>query len=459
MSRSMGTPTLFKGLQPSRFRLIPLDVAVDGSPQPDTQVGAAPVSTRLEFVNLLISLSATGRTVAIQDDLGRYISCGANRILPNALIGRPAQYVRRIGRKEQFRIHHCVAKGTFAFQSLDGGGIYNRAADGVVGGGEEDDHRYFLGYSNASLGGYVTLTQCDVEQSTWMVHPVGLSSKGDDPSGGEHLIFLGVVTHEGQFLLERAAEGTGPRWREDLDEILQSVLETLPDGSCTFFQHPATGDQWSIVKYDGTTLGMVVSTSRFPPSLAAECHDDLTLLYKKSIDPRQVRKMEELGLDRKHITGKELAALMMDYDEQHGLSSRNTHLSKVEEDLQALQGKMNENIQSILNTMEKASDIESKTSELLEQSKQFKKRAAKLPKGWRRTTILAGAGLGAGAGAVVGWLIGGPGGSLILATEGAEIGAVAVTGSVLGLAICSNRTVSFWSRRFVQFAFPTTSRI
>jgi hypothetical protein len=67
--------------------------------------------------------------------------------------------------------------------------------------------------------------------------------------------------------------------------------------------------------------------------------------------------------------------------------------------------------------------------------------------------MLAGTGLGVATGALVGWLTGGPGGTLILASEGVEIAAVAAAAGIMGGAIGANRTVSFWSRRFVKFAY------
>ena len=62
--------------------------------------------------------------------------------------------------------------------------------------------------------------------------------------------------------------------------------------------------------------------------------------------------------------------------------------------------------------------------------------------------------LGAGTGALAGWLLGGPGGALILATEGLEIATGAATAAVLGGSIGATTIVSFWSRKFVRLIFP-----
>jgi hypothetical protein len=417
MSRKSAIPRLVQGLNPSRFKIIPLDV--EGNPTKSL------IQSRSEFVSLLTSASAKGQKVAIQDEHGMFISCGIKFAPTNST---PAQYGRRIGGFEQFQIEHCYSKGTFAFRSHN-----NLRLDYI-----------------RQLG-IVAFKQRTMEEATWMIHPLGFSS---GEKGSEHIIFVGVADQNGTFLVERVAEGVGPEWKTDLERIIECIFKDLPDGSCSVFQHPITNHQWTIAKYDAEKVAILVSSENFPYGLASECHDELTLVYKNSIDSKRVKNMEERGLDRDRIVGKELAGLMLEYDEQYYASVRNAKLSKAEQDIQELQKKMGENIKVLQSNTENIEDLTTKSNELLVMSKQFKKQTEKLPTHWKRATMLAGTGLGAGTGALVGWLIGGPGGALILASEGAEIAAVAAAAGIMGGAIGANRTVSFWSRRFVKFAFP-----
>ena len=111
---------------------------------------------------------------------------------------------------------------------------------------------------------------------------------------------------------------------------------------------------------------------------------------------------------------------------------------------------MAKNIRELQSNTEDVERLANKSDELLEMSKLFKKNAEKLPNKWKRATILLGTGLGAGAGALVGWLIGGPGGAMVLASEGLEIGATAVAVGILGGRIAATNAVSFWSRKYVK---------
>ena len=76
-------------------------------------------------------------------------------------------------------------------------------------------------------------------------------------------------------------------------------------------------------------------------------------MFKNSIDSKTVKNIEERGLDRDRIVGKELAALMLAYDEKnYDASVRNAKLykveqaksSKVEQDIEELNKKMQENV-------------------------------------------------------------------------------------------------------------------
>lgn len=426
MNRSRMVPTLSNGLKTSKFKILPLRVLEDGSLG---LVNIASLSTRAEFSEMLLSLCTNEQRVAIQDERGYLVSCGTNVLLPDAIASRPAQYSKIIGTSEQFRIHYCMAKGTFALESLLGDNL-------------------FLTYSPQFK--YLTLQNCELGEATWMIYPIGIEadpSTFDAPT--ERLVFAGVVSINGEILLGRTAEGEGPQWKTDLDKIIQCVCQSLPDGTSSIFVHPITNHQWSIVRYDEQSITIVVGSNRFPLGLLAECHDDLTALYKKAADSKRIEKMAKLGLKHDQVLGKELAALMMDYDDMYRAGWKKKR-SKLEQEIYELQDKMGVNIENLQNNLYREGDMLAKTDELLELSKQFKKRAARMPNGWRRTTILVGTGLGLGTGALVGWLIGGPGGSLILASEGAEIATAAAATAVLGGAIGSNQTVSFWSRRFVK---------
>ena len=76
-------------------------------------------------------------------------------------------------------------------------------------------------------------------------------------------------------------------------------------------------------------------------------------MFKNSIDSKTVKNIEERGLDRDRIVGKELAALMLAYDEKnYDAYVRNAKLykveqaksSKVEQDIEELNKKMQENV-------------------------------------------------------------------------------------------------------------------
>jgi hypothetical protein len=127
----------------------------------------------------------------------------------------------------------------------------------------------------------------------------------------------------------------------------------------------------------------------------------------------------------------------------------------VEHDLLDLQNKMVQNIHEYQNCMDNFEALTAKAEDLSEQSRLFKKQTEKLPTSWKHATILVGAGLGEGVGALAGWLIGGPGGAMVLASEGLEIAAGAAAVAVIGASIGANTVVPFWSRKFVKFVFPS----
>jgi hypothetical protein len=447
----IGSLTLNPGVNPIRHRILPLKDDHDdhhdnhaknnnnnhqlspASVVVVVKLGSA-ISSRSEFINMLASVANNNdgifptQRIAIQDDKGRYVSC--RRKAPNG--AALAEYRGSIGAFEQFYLEHNVAKGTFSFRS----------------------HNQLYLHYNKTLG-TIAFKPKDMGWATWMVHPLGLTRH--DNLDSEHVIFVGVVEEGGTTLtVQRTAEGVGLDWKMDFDKIIQTILtDAVPVGGCSMFQHPFTNHQWCIAKYDDDTIGLVVTSEGFPQSLAVECHDDVTLWYKHSKDPKKLARIQDMGLDLERIVGKELAGLMADYDEQYYASIRNTKLSKLEQDLLDLQNKMVQNIQDLQNNVDDVEALTTKAEDLLEQSRLFKKQTKKLPTSWKHATILVGAGLGAGAGALAGWLIGGPGGALILATEGLEIATGAAAVAVLGGSIGANTIVSFWSRKFVKFVFPS----
>jgi hypothetical protein len=149
---------------------------------------------------------------------------------------------------------------------------------------------------------------------------------------------------------------------------------------------------------------------------------------------------------------------MMEYDERYYIATRNSKLSEVEQELQELQNKMGETIQQLQSKVEDGELLVSKTNELLEMSKLFKIQTEKLPTGWKQATSLVGTGVDAGTVALAGWFIGEPGCDMVLSTQGLEIGAEHYSAGILGGSVASTTTVSFWSRRFVKFIFPSKSR-
>jgi hypothetical protein len=413
------------GVKPSRFKIIPLDAETGNKPMPLS----APIQTRSEYVSLLAAAAMAGQKVAIQDECGTYLSCRTKFVPTNSAF---AEYRKTIGEYERFQVEHCLAQGTYSFRSHNG---------------------LYLHFNKQM--GTIAFQSRTMEEATWMVHPLGLGGAVGDRNG-EHIVFCGVADKNGEFLIHRTTEGVGPEWKTDLQQIIETIVQDLPDGSSSIFQHPVTNHQWCVAKYDAEKIAIVVSSEQFPQGLAVECHDDLTLLYKNSSDPKKLQRIEKQGLDKDRIIGKELAGLMMEYDEQYYLATRNSKLSKVEQEMQELQNRMGETIQQLQSNVEDTELLVSKTNELLEMSKLFKKQTEKLPTGWKRATILVGTGLGAGTGALAGWLIGGPGGAMVLSTQGMEIGAGAIAAGLLGGSVASTTTVSFWSRRFVRFIFPNS---
>ena len=429
--RSPKWPTLAYGVDPSRFRIIPLENENENDSHPPCPIPLIEaIQDRSEYLDLLISCANNpNQKVVIQDEKGLYLSCRRKFKVTDSSL---AEYRDKIGAFEKFQIQHNVAKGTFSFRS----------------------HNDLYLHYNKQIG-IVAFKPKTMDWATWLVRPVGMMAAvaGADhkAQNSQHLVFLGVVNREREFLIQRTAELMGPsEWNTDFETIHQRIMEDLPEESCSIFEHPITNHQWCVTKYDADTVAIVISSEGFPQSLATECHDDLTLVYQNSQDPKKIDKMQELGLNKDRILGKELAGLMMEYDEQYYASVRSAKLTKAQQDLKDLQGKMEENIRQLQSNTEDIDSLVNKSDELLEMSKLFKKQTEQLPTKWKRATILLGTGLGAGAGALVGWLVGGPGGAMVLATEGLEIGATAVAVGILGGRIAATNAVSFWSRKFVK---------
>lgn len=410
-------------MHPGRLKIIPLDEK--GYPAHIN----APIKSRTDFVTLLVSASAKKQKVGIRNEEGQYISCGRKFNLgfdDRAL----ASYHAHLEQSEQFEVEHIIEKGTFSFKSYNG----------------------LRMHYNKNLGNYLSFNTKDKgDNASWFVHPIGLSV---DSTADEYINFAGVVGKDNKFLFHRVAEGVGQEWTTDFEVLVGYLIEDLQVGDATIFQNPATNHLWCVVRNNDESLSIILTSQYYPKGLAVECNDALSLILENYQNETRDKELEKLGLEKDQIVGKEMAGLMIDFNDQYiAYIQKRSHLSVIESDINELQTKMGENIERIQANITDTRQLVEQSEELIELSKQFKRQTSKLPTSFwgRNAVIITATGVGGGAGALAGWLIGGPGGTACLAQGGARIALSAVAGAGFLAATTTQVKSSFWSRKFVKF--------
>lgn len=408
--RSNVFPSLKKEGKPSAFTIIPLDQdgkAIECSSR---------INTRAEYIHSLMSWDK----VAIQGEKGCFIDCGKKLITNTA----QTYYGTDIGKSEQFELEHCSTSGTFSFKSYNG---------------------LYLDYSTFNTG-KITCNKKQEKQTSWHVYPLGLSA-----SDSEKILFVGVVNKDKKFLIERTAEGVAHEWRVNLDSILRDLINGLSfnsNGSSILFQHEKTHHKWCVTRSSENALNIVVSSEGYPAFLATECVEELEHVFDMFNDQDKDERLKSANVNKEEHYEELLSALIYEYDDQYACSVFAAHNEKVRETLET----MTENIAKMQENILTAEELEEKTNELLEFASTFKKQSSELKYSmWKKTAIFSGVVIGGTSGAVAGFLLGGPGGAVLLASETVEV----VVGTGLGVflggtAARSCTSLHFWKRKFTR---------
>jgi hypothetical protein len=428
MKRTNVKPSLERDVsKPSRFTIIPLDA--DGRPkQLQTKI-----QTRSEYFTMLVEISKNGDKVAIQDETDSFISCRRDYGLTKSRA--LAEYRANIGEYEMFEVEYIIERGTFSFKSHNNLYLhYNKYCD------------------------YLAFNSSNKNNANWSLLPLGVTNFLDSD---ETIIYVGAIDigkSKKDFLFKRVTEGVNPNWNTDFEILLEQIQKHIDGGNSTIFQHPITKHQWYVTKNEEDCITLVITSEKFPKGLAIECHDGLNLILENYNSIDRDKELEQRGVDKDKIVGKEVAALMIDYEEIYYTSTeKKSKATEMEQEIQRILSKMGENIACIQNNIENADLLLEKSDELREQAKLFKKQTSKLPKSFwkKRGKMIMATLFGAGGGAAVGLVIGGPGGAAILATESAEIAVGAVAGgSILGAAAVACPKITFWDQKFVSFTPP-----
>ena len=267
-----------------------------------------------------------------------------------------------------------------------------------------------------------------------------------------HVDYLGIVD-----LTSRSpcviAESASPKLnRDDFSYtvvILQECEIHTPNQS-TIFSLPDTRQRWVVQTDDDGITTIAIASLDYPLYMAVECCD-----YGASL--LQVRRKNFLEYNKvlgksqsKELTEKLLASRI--YFEEfpiHKLSAAEREVAQ----------QMHENIQGLLDNLEKGEELLGMSNDLLEQAKIFKKQAQQLKSSTMHRSLWWGVGITAGAaGGLAGWLVGGPAGAAWLGCQAAEIGAgiICGVGAAAGAARLHPSNVTFWTRAFVPVPIPHT---
>ena len=160
-----------------------------------------------------MQMLSTWKRVAIQGEKGKYLQCGRFICKLGEDVHAQAWYNDKIGIQEEFELEYDSNKGTFSFKSYNG---------------------LYLHYSR-KLGNVAFKARDANKKACWHIHPLHLLA-----SNSEHILFVGVVNKEKQFVIQRAAQGAAYEWNVDLDIILDQlfdVLEMKTGGSFEIFLH------------------------------------------------------------------------------------------------------------------------------------------------------------------------------------------------------------------------------
>jgi transcription termination factor NusB len=223
---------------------------------------------------------------------------------------------------------------------------------------------------------------------------------------------------------------------------------------------------WYIKGLDGW-IYMVVTSSAYPEEVAVEALDELYELFQKA-------QRKWFQSKRTHETETCCTALLMKYGTLADGSAAQVLMSQVDQSVRLeysasirnlmnhvdeLKEEMADNIQEALAKGEKLDRLEELSNECLEQAKLFKKRAKKLS--WTmwlkdKRGVVVGTTLFTAAGAVAGFLIGGPAGAAVLTSMESVAAAQAIEASILaslfGGSFLGARSIAktwFWNQKFL----------
>ncbi|KAL7541082.1 hypothetical protein ACHAWF_006851 [Thalassiosira exigua] len=408
--------------EPSQFQLVPLKE--DGT----VVEVKAPIRTRSQYLGLL--RSGVWPCVAILCDNGKFLSCRRATTVPKKGKMAPTRYRSTISDNEMFSVEYHAGTGSFSFQSHNG--LYLHA-----------NHKLWTAPCREAPSG--VLGETVATKRSWCVSPL-LGSSCEE----ERIEFVGVSRGSGGFKMSLKAEG-GRIDESYMDPIKGMIMERLGYGECTHFCGSGN-DLWHYFLRDNETedLYMVVTTSRFSRVLAGECMDSLKCVHEKYFEDQDKtdERLRQNFLGREETMRKELQYFVWSFDEENDAQATMQLRPVVEQ--------MEDNIASMLENIGNAEVMLESVQEIEEQSKLFKKRARnvrnrQVKKHMFYKAAMCGTALG-GVGALVGWLIGGPAGTVFLGWQGAEIGVVAAAGVGVGALMGGGTSLPYMWKRYVHIA-------
>ncbi len=353
--------------------------------------------TRSDFLHRLSGDS--WKYVAIRNPKGKFLSNRRPTYIPGLGWTSLTEYRAAIGEFEIFQIEFDPETGYFSFNSHSG--MYLQL-----------NHTFYT-------------TVCRPSKFLWKVSPL---LKGTE----ERVEFVGVSRHgtsnnmetvvAGEFVIKQTAVD-GIITERYIDPIKETVYKNLRPGQSHSFRGHNNGFWHYFLRGDKEELYMVVTTAKFSSAYATEFIEDLPPIFNKYVAEGEERdatneRLHAHGKDNREMMNSQIRKLMFYYDMENE--------KYIPDELREIMMVVEQNISTLRDNREHIEAIIETSTELLEQTEVFKKKAANL-KDKRSNTLVLATGITAGAvvGASIGFVVFGlPG--VYLATEGAEIGAMSV---------------------------------
>ena len=250
----------------SPFRIIPLN-----DQNEPMSSSCWTISTKEEYYKTL--KSEDWKNVAIQNDEGQHISCRRKNPAGGAL----AEYRDEIGAFEKFQVHYNESSNAFSFQSHNGLYLhYNRYAQ------------------------IIAFKEREKDWAAWIINPFQLQDPTDD-----YIRFLGVVNHEGEFLMRRnCIIGSQNPWSSQI--MFKALIGMLASnmrgkmskdlGSCTIFEGDE-GNVWYVTMTKENILNVAIASPDCPHCIGALCVEEIETVFDKCESMDLEKDLDHLMID------------------------------------------------------------------------------------------------------------------------------------------------------------------